>query len=69
MISLSQNLNVYFFLAHQFFFALIILQPETVKLNVTKSYILVDGSGRVNTGLANIFMREGRKSDIMDFLY
>ena len=43
--------------------ALIILEPETVKLNVTKSYILVD-SGGLSTGVANIL----RKSDIMDFL-
>ena len=40
------------------FLALIILQPETVELNVTKS-----------TGVARIFMQGGCKSDIMEFLY
>ena len=49
MISLNQNLkrkfNVYFSFCTSNFLALIILQPETVKLNVTKSYILVDEAG------------------------
>ena len=51
--------------------ALIILQPQTMKLNVTKSYILVDSrcSWGLSTGAARIFMRKGRKSAIMDFLY
>ena len=45
VISLNQNFkpkfNVVFFLQTNFL-ALIILQPETIKLNVTKSYILGD---------------------------
>ena len=52
MISFSQNLkpkfNVYLFIylfCTSNFLALIILQPETVKLNVTDSYILVDETG------------------------
>ena len=51
------------------FLVLIILQPETVKLNVTKSYISVDVVGGLCTGAASIFMRRGRKSDIMGFSY
>ena len=43
------QLNVYFFIYLFFctsnFFALIILKPETVKVNATKSYILVDVMG------------------------
>ena len=47
MISPNQNFkpkfNVsFFFFGTSSFLALIILSPETVKLNVTKSYILVD---------------------------
>ena len=45
MISFNENFklkfNVYYFYTTSFL-ALIILQPETVKLNVAKSYILVD---------------------------
>ena len=45
MISFNENFklkfNVYYFYTISFL-ALIILQPETVKLNVAKSYILVD---------------------------
>ena len=40
------------------------LQRETVKVNVTKRC-----SGDLSTGLARTFMRGGRKSDIMDFLF
>ena len=53
MISLNRNFkpkfNVYFYLFIFFgtssLLALIILSPETVELNVTKSYILVDVVG------------------------
>ena len=42
---------------------MIILQPETVKLNFNRC------GGGLSTGAAIIFMRGDRKSDIMDFLY
>ena len=51
-------LFIYFFFISNFL-ALIILQSETAKLSVTKSYILVDVVG---------VLQRGHKSDIMDFL-
>ena len=39
---ISNQSSTFSFFAHQIFLHLIILQPETVKLNVTKRYILVD---------------------------
>ena len=55
---------IYLFICTSNFLALIILQPETVKIIVTKSHVLVNGVGLL--ALASIFMRESR---IMDFLY
>ena len=63
--SLTQYLAFRIFDWTSNFLALIILQPEIVQLNVTKSRC----SGGPSADVANIFMRGGRKSDIMDFLY
>ena len=51
------------------FFPLIILQPETVKLNVTKSYILVDVVGVLALVQPEFSCGEVVKSDIKDCLY
>ena len=52
------------------FLALIILQPDTVKLNVTKSYIFVDVVGVLALMQPTILCgRGGRKTDITDFLF
>ena len=73
MISLNQNLkrkfNVYFSFCTSNFLALIILQPETVKLNVTKSYILVDVVGVLALVQPEFSCGEVVKSDIKDCLY
>ena len=73
MISLNQNLkrkfNVYFSFCTSNFLALIILQPETVKLNVTKSYILVDVVGVLGLVQPEFSCGEVVKSDIKDCLY
>ena len=73
MISLNQNLkrkfNVYFSFYTSNFLALIILQPETVKLNVTKSYILVDVVGVLALVQPEFSCGEVVKSDIKDCLY
>ena len=50
------------------FLALKILKPETVKLNVTKRYILVDVVEFLST-VASIFIWGGCKSDITDFSF
>ena len=42
---ISNQRSMFIFSCTSNFFALVILQPETVKLNVTKSYILVDVVG------------------------
>ena len=39
------------------------------KIKYYKELHLSRCSGRLSTGIAKIFMQEGRKSDIMDFLY
>ena len=59
---------MFIFFSKSNFLALIMLQPETVKLNVTKSYILVDVVGVLTLYVASIFMRGGRRY-IMDFLF
>ena len=60
----------YYYYLHMKFSCSDNIIPETVKLNVTKRYILVDVVGVLAlTGVASIFVRGGRKSDIIDFLY
>ena len=55
------------------FLALIISQPETVKLRApSKSYKelnLSRCSGGLSTGVTSTFMQGGRKSDVMDYLF
>ena len=55
------------------FLALIILQPETVKLgapsNRYKELNLSRCSGGLRTGVTSTFMQGGRKSGVMDYLF
>ena len=61
---------MFIFFCTSIFFSLILLQPQTVKLYVTKSYILVDVVGVLAVMyVVRIFMRGGHKSDIMNFLF
>ena len=67
---ISNQRSMFIFFCTSIFFSLILLQPQTVKLYVTKSYILVDVVGVLAVMyVVRIFMRGGHKSDIMNFLF
>ena len=72
MISLNRNFkpkfNVYFFL-HVKFSCSNNITARNSKTKCGKELYLSKCSGGLSTGLANIFMRRGRKSDIVDFLF
>ena len=52
-----------------FFFISDNIAAKNSKTNCYKELRLSRCSGGLSTGVASVFMRGGRKSDIMDFLY